>query len=89
MLRSTRANELQGGLLHILFFKRINEESARTFLLETIAWYKRISSTVREWQKAAPKLYLRDMQIHLSWEDAVKDVALTLVDKKEDFRFTL
>jgi len=69
--------------------KRFNEESVRMFLLETIARYKRISFTVREWQKSAPKLYLREIPIHYSWEDAVKDVALILADKKEDFRFTI
>ncbi len=68
--------------------RRFNEESVRMFLLETTARYKRISSTVREWQKTAPKLYLREVPIHYGWEDAVKDVALMLVDKKEDFRFT-
>ena len=68
--------------------RRFNEESVRMFLLETIARYKRISSTLREWQLKAPKLYLRDVPIHYSWEDAVKDVALILAEKKEDFRFT-
>ncbi len=68
--------------------KQFNDESTRMVLLETIARYKRISSTVREWQKTA-KLYLRDLPIFYSWEDAVKDLTLTLVDKKEDFRFTL
>jgi hypothetical protein len=69
--------------------KRFNEESVRMFLLETIARYKRISSTVREWQRNAPKLYLRDVPIHYNWEDAIKDAALMLADKKEDFRFTI
>jgi len=69
--------------------KRFNEESVRMFLLETIARYKRISSTVREWQRTAPKLYLRDVPIHYNWEDAIKDVALMLADKKEDFRFAI
>jgi hypothetical protein len=68
--------------------KRFNEESVRMFLLETTERHKRISSTVREWQKNAPKLYLRDVPIHYNWEDAVKDVALMLADKK-DFRFTI
>jgi phosphoribosylaminoimidazole-succinocarboxamide synthase len=67
--------------------KRFNEESVKTILLETIVRHKRISSTVREWQKTAPKLYLRDIPIFYSWEDAVKDVVSTL--KKEDFRFTI
>jgi hypothetical protein len=69
--------------------KWLNEESVRMFLLETIARYKRISSTVKEWQRTASKLYLREIPIHYSWEDAVKDVALMLIDKKEDFRFTI
>ena len=67
--------------------KRFNEESVRMILLETTARYKRISSTVREWQKNTPKLYLRDVSIHYNWEDAVKD-ALMLANKK-DFRFTM
>ena len=58
----------------------------KTFLLETIVRHKRISSTVREWQKTAPKLYLRDILIFCTWEDAVKDVVMTLIEKKEDFR---
>jgi len=69
--------------------KRFNEESVRMFLLETTARYKRISSTVREWQKNAPKLYLRELPLFYDWEDVVKDVALTLIKKKEDFRFTI
>jgi hypothetical protein len=68
--------------------KRFKEDSVKTFLLETIVRHKRISSTVREWQKTAPKLYLRDIPIFYRWEDAVKDVVLTLIEKKEDFRFT-
>jgi hypothetical protein len=68
--------------------KRFNEESVRMFLLETTARYKRINAAVREWQKNAPKLHLRELPIHYSWDDAVKDVALILADKKEDFRFT-
>lgn len=44
--------------------RQFNEESVRMFLLETIARYKRISSTVREWQKNVPKLYLRELPIH-------------------------
>ena len=68
--------------------KQFNEESARTTLLETITRYKRISSTVKEWQRTAPKLYLREVPLFYDWEDAAKDAALMLVDKKEDFRFT-
>jgi hypothetical protein len=68
--------------------RQFNEESVRMFLLETIARYKRISSTVREWQKNAPKLYLRELPIHYNWEDAIKDGTLILAEKKEDFRFT-
>lgn len=69
--------------------KQFDEESVRMFLLETIARHKMISSTVKEWQKTAPKLYLRDLPIFYNWEDAVKDVALILAEKKEDFRFTI
>jgi hypothetical protein len=36
--------------------KRFNEESVRLTLLEAITRYKRISSTVKEWQRTAPKL---------------------------------
>jgi hypothetical protein len=68
--------------------KQFNEENIRLTLLETITRYKRISSTVKEWQKTAPKLYLRNLPIFYSWGDAVKDMALMLVDKREDFRFT-
>jgi hypothetical protein len=64
-------------------------DTARMTIMETITRFKRISNIVKEWQKTAPKLYLRDLPIFYSWEDAVKDVALTLIEKKEDFRFTI
>jgi hypothetical protein len=67
--------------------KQFNEENIRLTLLETIARYKRIVNTIREWQRTAPKLYLRELQLFYSWEDAVKDIVI-LAEKKEDFRFT-
>jgi hypothetical protein len=67
----------------------LRHESVRTLLLEAIARYKTIGATVREWMKTAPKLYLRELALFYGWEDAVKDAALMLIDKKEDFRFTL
>jgi hypothetical protein len=69
--------------------KRFNEGSVRMLLLEAIARYRRITNTIREWLRNVPKLYLRDVQLFYDWEDAVKDIALTLVEKKEDFRFTI
>jgi hypothetical protein len=67
--------------------RQLSSESIRTLLLEAIARYKRITTVIKEWQKTAPKLYLREIPIFYSWEDAVKDIALTI--KKEDFRFTI
>jgi hypothetical protein len=67
----------------------LRHESIRTLLLEAIARHKTISATVREWMKTAPKLYLRELTLFYGWEDAVKDVAITLAEKKEDFRFTI
>jgi hypothetical protein len=63
--------------------------SNRTVIMEAIARHQRIVSTIREWLKSAPKLYLREIPIFYEWEDVVKDFALVLVGKKEDFRFTI
>jgi hypothetical protein len=69
--------------------RQFNSDSVRISMLEAITRYKMIMNTIREWQKTAPKLYLREIPIHYSWEDAIKDIALILVEKKEDFRFTV
>ena len=63
--------------------------SGRTVIMEAIARHQRIVSTIREWSKSAPKLYLREIPIFYEWEDAAKDFALALAEKKEDFRFTI
>ena len=63
--------------------------SGRTVIMEAIARHQRIVSTIREWLKSAPKLYLREIPIFYEWEDAAKDFALALAEKKEDFRFTI
>jgi hypothetical protein len=62
--------------------------SGRTVVLEAIARHQRIINTIREWQRTAPKLYLRELPLFYDWEDAAKDFALAL-EKKEDFRFTI
>jgi hypothetical protein len=69
--------------------RQFNEESVKMFLLETIVRYRRISAAVREWMKSAPKLYLRELPLFYDWQDAAKDMALVLAEKKEDFRFTI
>jgi hypothetical protein len=69
--------------------RQLRHESVRMLLLEAIARHKTISAAVREWMRTAPRLYLRELTIHYNWEDAVKDAALMLADKKEDFRFTI
>jgi len=69
--------------------KQFNDESVRMTLLETITRYKRIVNTIMEWLRSAPKLYLRELPLFYDWEDAAKDVALILAEKKEDFRFTV
>ena len=63
--------------------------SGRSVILEAIARHQRIIGTIREWLRSAPKLYLRELPLFYDWEDAAKDVALALADKKEDFRFTI
>jgi hypothetical protein len=63
--------------------------SGRTVILETTARHQRIVNTIREWLRSAPKLYLRELPLFYDWEDAVKDMALALAEKKEDFRFTI
>ncbi len=63
--------------------------SGRTVILEAIARHQRIVNTIREWLKSAPKLYLRELPVFYDWEDAAKDMALALAEKKEDFRFTI
>jgi len=61
----------------------------RTVIMEATARHQRIVNTIREWLRAAPKLYLRELPLFYDWEDAAKDAVLMLVNKKEDFRFTI
>lgn len=61
--------------------------SGRSVILEAIVRHQRIIGTIKEWLRSAPKLYLRELPLFYDWEDAAKDVALALADKKEDFRF--
>jgi hypothetical protein len=63
--------------------------SGRTAVMEVVARHQRIVNTIREWLRTAPKLYLRELPLFYDWEDAAKDAALMLADKKEDFRFTI
>ncbi len=63
--------------------------SGRTVIMEAIARHQRIVNTIREWLRSAPKLYLRELPLFYDWEDAAKDMALALAEKKEDFRFTI
>jgi len=63
--------------------------SGRTVIMEAIARHQRIVNTIREWLRSAPKLYLRELPLFYGWEDAAKDFALALAEKKEDFRFTI
>jgi len=63
--------------------------SGRTVIMEAIARHQRIVNTIREWLRTAPKLYLRELPLFYDWEDAARDMALILVNKKEDFRFTI
>ena len=63
--------------------------SGRTVILEAITRHQRIVNTIKEWLKSALKLYLRELPLFYDWEDAAKDMALALVEKKEDFRFTI
>ncbi len=67
----------------------IIDGSGRNVILEAVARHQRIINTIREWLKSAPKLYLRELPLFYDWEDAAKDFALALIDKKEDFRFTI
>jgi hypothetical protein len=57
--------------------------------MEAIARHQRIVNTIREWLRSAPKLYLRELPLFYGWEDAAKDFASALAEKKEDFRFTI
>jgi hypothetical protein len=57
-------------------------------LMEAAARHRRLTDTVKEWLRASPKLYHKDIILFYEWEDAVKDFALN-AEKAEDFRFTI
>ncbi len=77
-------------IVHALFAEMRNFNGpGRAALMEAVARHKRLTDAVREWLRASPKLYHRDLPLFYEWEDAIKDFAITYAEKEEEFRFSV